>query len=152
MNPSIEIVGNIICAFFISIAAYGALKQKEEILLFGVCFFSTMPIIGELLAYAEDDNLLHLVIVMVFLVQVAITLPINVKYDVDNPAAVALSQKIGVAIVVANLCQGYLILNTELGVPHQFRLFSFSSCNDTNVCRCNRPKKKKHALEVIHII
>lgn len=109
MNPSIEIVGNIICAFFILIAAYGALKQKKEILLFGVCFFSTMPIIGELLAYAEDDNLLHLVIVMVFLVQVAITLPINVKYDVDNPAAVALSQKIGVAIVVANLCQGYLI-------------------------------------------
>ena len=82
-----------------------------------------MPIIGALLAYAEDDNLLHLVIVMVFLVQVAITLPINVKYDVDNPAAVALSQKIGVAIVVANLCQGYLILNTELGVPHQFGYF-----------------------------
>ncbi|MDB9873731.1 hypothetical protein OAC97_00530 [Flavobacteriaceae bacterium] len=120
MNPSIEIIGNIICAFFISIAAYGALKQKKEILLFGVFFFSTTPIIGELLAYAQDDNLLHLVIVMVFLVQVAITLPINVKYDVDNPAAVALSQKIGLAIVVANLCQGCLILNTELDVPHQF--------------------------------
>ena len=60
MNPSIEIVGNIICAFFILIAAYGALKQKKEILLFGVCFFSTMPIIGALLAYAEDDNLVHL--------------------------------------------------------------------------------------------
>jgi len=123
MNPSIEIVGNIICAFFISIAVYGALKQKKEILLFGVCFFSTTPIIGELLAYAEDDNLLHLVIVMVFLVQVVITLPINVKYDVDNPAAVALSQKIGLAILVANLCQGYLVLNTELGVPHQFGYF-----------------------------
>jgi|TARA_B110000902_G_C14165749_1_gene534879 hypothetical protein len=123
MNPSIEIVGNIICAFFISIAAYGAIKQKKEILLFGVCFFSTLPIIGELLAYAEDDNLLHLVIVMVFLVQVVITLPINVKYDVDNPAAVALSQKIGLAILVANLCQGYLVLNTELGVPHQFGYF-----------------------------
>ena len=33
MNPSIEIVGNIICAFFILIAAYGALKQKKEILI-----------------------------------------------------------------------------------------------------------------------
>ena len=126
MNPSLEIIGTLICFLFILIATYGALKRKREILLFGVCFFSTTPIVGELLAYAQDDKLLHLVIVMVFLVQVVITLPISVKYDIDNPAAVALGKKIGLAIVVANLCQGCLILNTELGVPHQFGYFHFA--------------------------
>lgn len=126
MNPSLEIIGTFICFVLILIAAYGAIKQKREILLFGVCFFSSTPIVGELLAYAQDDKLLHLVIVMVFLVQVVITLPISVKYDIDNPAAVELGKKIGYGVSVANLCHGYLILAEEINVPHQFGYFHFA--------------------------
>ena len=120
MNPSIEIVGTLLCVILTSITAYGALTRQRSWFTLGICFFSTMPIIGELLVYAEDDNLVHLALVMVFLVQVVITLPLNIRYGVENPTAKALAQKIGVAILTANLCQGSLVLNTELGVPHQF--------------------------------
>tara|TARA_B110000971_G_scaffold14656_1_gene13567 strand:- start:1655 stop:2074 length:420 start_codon:yes stop_codon:yes gene_type:complete len=46
------------------------------------------PIIGESLAYAENDNLVHLLVIMFFIVPVVITLPIGIKYGSENLAAV----------------------------------------------------------------
>jgi len=120
MNPTLEIVGTLLGIILTSITAYGALTLQRSWFTLGICFFSTIPIIGEALAFAKDDNLVHLALVMVFLVQVVITLPLNIRYGVENPAAMALAQKIRYAILTANLCQGCLILNTELEVPHQF--------------------------------
>ena len=42
------------------------------------------------------------------------------RYGADNESSMALAQKIGFAIFVTELSTGYLILSTELGVPHQF--------------------------------
>ena len=112
--------------FFILIAAYGALKQKSELLLFGVCFFGTLPIIGEGIAYAKDDNMLHLVIVMMFFVQVIITLPTNLRYGDKNKAVEVLNKKIGFAVLAINLFQGYLILSEVLDVPSQFGYVHFT--------------------------
>jgi len=120
MNPTLEIVGTLVGIILTSITAYGALTLQRSWFTLGICFFSTIPIIGEALAFAQDDNLVHLALVMVFLVQVVITLPLNIRYGVETPAAMALAQKIRYAILTANLCQGCLILNTELEVPHQF--------------------------------
>ena len=141
MNPSIEIVGNFVCLYFILIAAYGALKQKSELLLFGVCFFGTLPIIGEGIAYAKDDNMLHLVIVMMFFVQVIITLPTNLRYGDKNKAVEVLNKKIGFAVLAINLFQGYLILSEVLDVPSQFGYvhFTFSLIM---LCSVIRPEQR----------
>ncbi len=120
MNPTLEIVGTLVGIIFAAITVYGSVTRTRSWFTLGICFFSTLPIIGETLAYAQDDNLVHLALVLVFLVQVIITLPVNIRYGIENEAAMALAQKIGVAILVANLCQGYLILSEKLDVPHQF--------------------------------
>ena len=74
--------------------------------------------------YAENNDSMHLTIIMFFLTLVIITLPIGIKYGADNPAAMAMSQKIGFAVMVANLCHGYLILSESLNnVPMQFGVF-----------------------------
>ena len=121
-----EILGTLHCLVCVLIAAYGALKRAKRTLMFGLCFFNMSPIIGESLAYAENDNLVHLVITLFFIVQVVICLPIRSKYGSDNLAAVALSTKIGLAILVGNLCQGSLILSKVLDVPVQFGYFHLS--------------------------
>ena len=121
-----EILGTFHCLVCVLIAAYGALKRARRTLLFGLCFFNASPIIGESLAYGENGNLVHLIIVLFFIIQVIICLPISVKYNSNNLAAVALSTKIGLAILVGNLCQGSLILSKVLDVPVQFGYFHLS--------------------------
>lgn len=120
MNPILEVVVNIFGSIFILLTAYGAIKQKSDIFLFGICFFSIFSVISELIAYAQDDNVLHLFIIIIFLGQVIVTLPINTRFDEKNKAATALSNRIGCAILVINLFQGALILNNYIDVPHQF--------------------------------
>ena len=120
MNPILEVIVNIFGSIFILLTAYGAIKQKRDIFLFGICFFSIGSVISELIAYAQDDNVLHLFIIIIFLGQVIVTLPINTRFDDKNKAATALSNRIGCAILVINLFQGALILNNYIDVPYQF--------------------------------
>ena len=126
MNPAVEIAYSFICLFFILTAAYGAVKQKRELLLFGVCFFCTLPIIGEVIAYAQDNMLFHLVIAMMFLAQVIVTLPINLRHDYKNKDVRALNNKIGITVLAVNLFQGGLVLNDSINVPHQFGYMHFA--------------------------
>ena len=125
MNPILDIIGTLCAVLFISIAGYGALKQKRRVFLFGISLFNMVPIIGETLAYTLDDNLVHLVIIMMFLIQVIICLPISINYGSENLAAVALSQKIGAAIIMSNLLTGYIILYEDLNIAIQFGYFHF---------------------------
>ena len=120
MNPNAEIIGTFGSLFFATMTAYGAVTLKRSWFALGLCCFNTIPIIGESLNYAQDDNLVHLALIIIFLTQVIITLPINIRFDSKNLAAIALSRKIAAAILVANLSRGYLILNEKLDVPEQF--------------------------------
>ncbi len=93
------------------------LNKKVNYYFLEFVFFGTLPIIGEGIAYAKDDNMLHLVIVMMFFVQVIITLPTNLRYGDKNKAVEVLNKKIGFAVLAINLFQGYLILSEVLDVP-----------------------------------
>jgi predicted Kef-type K+ transport protein len=108
----------------LSITAYGAYKRNRSWFTLGLCFFSSIPIIVESLLYAQDDALVRLPVIIMFLTQVIITLPIGVKYGANDPTALAITQKIGFAVIVANLCLGYLILSESLNnVPILFGVF-----------------------------
>jgi hypothetical protein len=95
-------------------------KRIRSLFLFGICFFNLTPIIREAVVSAENNNLEHLEISLFFLIQVIIALPIRIEYGRENPAAMALSKKIGLSILVANLCVGGLILADKIDVPLQF--------------------------------
>ena len=85
MNLTLEIVGTFWAIALISIAGYGALTRQRRWFTLGICLFSTIPIIAEALAYAQDDNLEHLAFVIVFFVQVIITPPpINMRYGAGS--------------------------------------------------------------------
>ena len=119
-------LGTILSLLFVMITAYGAYKKNRNWFTLGLCFYNTIPIIGESLLYAENNNLMHLTIIMLFLTLVIITLPIGLKYGADNPAAMAMGKKIGLAVGVANIGHGYLILSGTLNnVPIQFGVFHF---------------------------
>ena len=120
MNPILESASNTYGSIFILVAAYGAIKRIRDLFLFGICFFGAGLIIKEGIDYAQDNNIVHLFVIMVFLGQVILTLPINTSFDEKNKAAIALSNRIGCAILVINLFQGYLILSKSLDLPHQF--------------------------------
>ena len=120
MNPILESASNTYDSIFILVAAYGAIKRIRDLFLFGICLFGAGLIIKEGIGYAQDDNILHLFVIMMFLGQVILTLPINTPFDEKNKAATALSNRIGCAILVINLFQGALILNNYIDVPHQF--------------------------------
>ena len=125
MGSPIEVIGSLCAILFVTIAVYGAIKQKRRVFLFGICFFNMVPIIGELLAYTLDDNLVHLVFIMMFLIQVVTCLPISENYGSENLAAIALSKKIGATVIVTNLFIGYVILYEDLNIAIQFGYFHF---------------------------
>ncbi|MDB2492969.1 hypothetical protein N9X15_02300 [Flavobacteriaceae bacterium] len=120
MNPMLESAGSIFGSIFILVAAFGAIKRIRGLFLFGICFFGTSPIIAEGIGYAQDNNIVHLFIIVMFLGQVILTLPTNTPFDEKNKAAMAMINRIGCVILVINLFQGYLILSKSLDLPQQF--------------------------------
>ena len=126
MNPSLEIIGTLYGTFFILLAAYGAMQRKRTFFLFGICFFCTLPVAGELIAYAQYNNISRLFVVMMFLMHIILTLPSNLHYGYKNQAAMALSKRIGCSILAVNLFQGYIVLNNTLEIPLQFGYMHFA--------------------------
>lgn len=126
VNPSIEIIGTLHGTFFILLTAYGAMQRKKSLFHFGICFFCTLPVAGELIAYAQDNNTLRLFVIIMFLTQIILTLPSKMSYDYKNLAAMALSKRIGYSIMAINLFHGYVILNNILEVPLQFGYMHFA--------------------------
>ena len=123
MYPAFEILGSLIAFAFVTITALGVFTQHRGWFTLGICCFSIIPVVGELYNYSIYDELVHLGIIIVFITQIIITLPIKANYGSDNISAFALSKKIGFAILVTNLLHGCFILGTALNVPHQFGYF-----------------------------
>ena len=126
MNITLEIIGILLSSFFILVAAYGTIKRKYNLFLFGICLHGTIPVGGGIIAFAKDENILHLVIAVMFLIQVIFTLPTSFRYGHKNKTALALIKRIGYAILIANLFTGYLILNDSIDVTHQFGYMHFA--------------------------
>ena len=120
MFIAFEILGTIYCIVCILIAVYGVKKRIRSLFLFGLCFFNMAPIIGEAIACAKSKDVAHLIFTLFFLIQNIFTLPVSTEYDSQNLAAMALSKKIGICILVTNLCMGGLILADIVEVPLQF--------------------------------
>ena len=123
MYPAFEILATLVACTFVSITAYGALTRQRSLFTLGLCFFNVIPVAGELYGYSMDNETFHLALILTFLTQIIITLPIKANYGSDNVSAYALGKKIGIAILVTNLLHGCLILSKEIGVPHQLGYF-----------------------------
>jgi|TARA_Y100000385_G_C12722236_1_gene479172 hypothetical protein len=126
MNPSIEIIGTLHGTVFILTAVYGAIQRKRNFFLFGICFFCTLPVAGETIAYAQDNNISRLFVIVMFLTQIILTLPSNIPYGYKELAAMALNKRIGYSILALNLFQGYVVLNNILEIPLQFGYMHFA--------------------------
>ena len=57
---------------------------------------------------------------MAFIAQLIIAFPTKPNYSPDNLAAMNLAKKIGLAILITNLVQGYIIVGMNLGVPVRY--------------------------------
>ena len=121
-NPS-DILFTAAGIAFILMSLYGSIKLKRTPFLLGICLFSFLPIIGESIAYSADQSLVHLTIIMAFIAQAILTIPTKPNYGSDNLAATAIAKKIGLAILITNAFQAYLILFFDLGVPALYGYF-----------------------------
>ncbi|MDH3698817.1 MAG: hypothetical protein OER83_07150 [Flavobacteriaceae bacterium] len=115
-----ELIFSSLGVLFILLSAFGALKQNRRNFLLGIFLFSLLPIIGEYQAYMQAGEWGMLVTMLAFLGIAIISFPNKVNYGSDNVAAMALARKIGLAIIVVNLFQAYIILGVRDDVPSQY--------------------------------
>ena len=108
---------------FTGITVYGAITFKRSFLLYGICLYSILPILGESKSFFENGELVHLTIIMAFVAQLIIAFPTKPNYSPDDLAASNLAKKIGLAIFITNLAQGYIIIGMNLGVPIRYGYF-----------------------------
>jgi len=123
MNSPSDIFFTLAGTAFILTSLYGSVKLKRTPFLLGICLFSFLPIIGESIAYSSDQSLFHLPIIMAFIGQAILTIPTKPNYGSDNLAATSIAKKIGLAILVTNFFQAYMILSLDLGVPALYGYF-----------------------------
>ncbi|NNL81556.1 MAG: hypothetical protein HKO67_13790 [Flavobacteriaceae bacterium] len=105
---------------FILLSAFGALKQNRRNFLLGIFLFSLLPIIGEFQTYSATGEWGMLATMMAFLGIAIVTFPVKAQYGSENVAAIAIARKIGLAIIVVNLFQAYMILSVRGDVPSQY--------------------------------
>ena len=116
MLPSFEVLGFVSGGFCLVIMSYGALTKSYKFLSLGICLFSIIPITGEVYLYLLSNHWIHLIFLIIFLIQMMVTLPTISKAK----TIVYLNTKIRIAILVVNLLHGCLILTVLLNVPIQF--------------------------------
>ena len=126
MHPLFELLVTVITFTFVATTAYGAFTHQRNWFTLGICLFNVAPVVGEFHGYMLDNELVHLAIILVFIGQIIISLPVKTSYGTKNSSAYALSIKIGLSIFVTNLLHGCFILSTALNVPHQFGYFHLS--------------------------
>ena len=115
-----EIIFSGLGTIFVLLALFGALKLNRRNFLLGIFLFSLLPIIGEYMAYRAAGEWGMLATMMAFLGIAIVTFPNKVQYGSDNVAATAIAKKIGLAIIVVNLFQAYMILSVRDDVPAQY--------------------------------
>ena len=116
MLPSFEIISSLSGVSFLIIMFYGALTKKNKLLSLGICLFSVIPITGEVYLYLLSNHSTHLIFLVIFLIQMLVTLPTTSKAK----TFVYLNTKTRIAILVVNLLHGCLILTVLLNIPLQF--------------------------------
>ena len=116
MLPTFEIFGSIAGVSFLTVISYGALTENKKLLSLGVCLFSIIPITGEVYLYLLSDHSIHLFFLLIFLIQMMVSLPINSS----SKPTIYLSKKVRLAILVFNLLHGFLILSVLFNIPLQF--------------------------------
>ncbi len=115
-----EIIFSVLGTLFVLLAAYGAIKLNRKNFLMGICLFSLLPIIGEFMAYLDTNNWGMLATMMAFIGVALVTIPNKASYGSDNTAATSIARKIGMAIIVVNLIQAYIILALRTDVAAQY--------------------------------
>ena len=115
-----EIIFSALGTLFVLLAVFGAVKLNRRNFLLGIFLFSLLPIIGEYVAYQQAGEWGMLATMMAFLGIAIVTIPNKVNYGSENVAATAIARKIGLAIIVVNLFQAYMILSVRDDVPSQY--------------------------------
>ena len=72
------------------------------------------------MAYREAGEWGMLATMMAFIGIAIVTIPNKVQYGSENVAATAIARKIGLAIIVVNLFQAWMILGVRGDVPSQY--------------------------------
>jgi len=120
-----EIIFSALGSLFVLLAVFGALKLNRRNFLLGIFLFSLLPILGEYMAYRAAGEWGMLATMMAFLGMAIVTFPNKTKYGSENVAATAIARKIGLAIIVVNVFQGYMILGVRDDVPSQYGYMHF---------------------------
>ena len=115
-----EMIFSALGSIFVLLALFGAIKLNRRNFLMGIFLFSLLPIIGEYMAYREAGEWGMLATMMAFIGIAIVTIPNKVQYGSENVAASAIARKIGLAIIVVNLFQAYMILSVRDDVPSQY--------------------------------
>ena len=116
MLPAFEIFGSVAGVSFLTAMSYGALTENKRLLSLGICLFSIIPITGEVYLYLLSDHSIHLFFLLIFWLQMMISLPTKSS----SKSSIYLSKKIRLAILVFNLLHGLLILSVLFNIPLQF--------------------------------
>ena len=115
-----EMIFSALGTIFVLLALFGAIKLNRRNFLLGIFLFSLLPIIGEFMAYREAGDWGMLATMMAFIGIAIVTIPNKIQYGSEIVAASAIARKIGLAIIVVNLFQAYMILSIRDDVPSQY--------------------------------
>lgn len=115
-----EIIFSALGSLFVLLAVFGALKLNRRNFLLGIFLFSLLPILGEYMAYRDAGEWGMLATMMAFLGIAIVTFPNKTQYGSENVAATAIARKVGLAIIVVNAFQAYMILGVRDDVPSQY--------------------------------
>jgi hypothetical protein len=63
---ALDIFFTISSIVFTGLTVYGAITLKRSLLLYGICLYSILPILGESKSFLENGELVHLTIIMAF--------------------------------------------------------------------------------------
>src|SRR5271165_14196 len=110
MNSTVELIFTILGAAFTLLTLYGAVVLSRKLFLSGLCLFSLLPIIGESMAYNADKTAIHVMVALLFLVQLILAFPNTIVYGPENTAAVKITSKVALAFLVINVAGALFIL------------------------------------------
>jgi hypothetical protein len=109
MNPTIQMIFEILGGALVLLSVYGALKLDRRLFLSGFCFYSILPIIGEGMGYNTDKGAAHVLMVFLFVIQFIIMFPDRKIYARDNAIATTLASKIGLGVLVINVAAAVFV-------------------------------------------
>jgi len=121
MDPTVKLIFSIFAGATVLLNLYGAFTANRKLFLWGLCLFSILPIIGEATGFNTDKASVHIAVIILFVVQLILTLPVTRDTANDNNAVVSkLIFKMMLSVLVINIGGIIYILCFNSGVPHRF--------------------------------